>query len=207
MASRYISRRYGDSSEARSRASSIVRDSSSRATSQVRDNLSYYSRGSSQPRSRSPTPSSDRCWSYGSSYTSEFSSNQDFLRGKVKSIYERDPLFSDFVASLPLSTNMYNADNLTNMKGQFQNMLQDKWGRKQLEDPSVRHDMALKTQPWSNYLGRGMEAASESLGRKHSKVDQPHFNMPRIFVYHKSTLWSNEDYLCFYDVDLERNYK
>ena len=35
MASRYIARKYGDSSEARSRTSSVVRESSSRATSQV----------------------------------------------------------------------------------------------------------------------------------------------------------------------------
>ena len=35
MASRYIARRYGETSESRSRASSSVRESSSRATSQV----------------------------------------------------------------------------------------------------------------------------------------------------------------------------
>eukprot|EP00092_Neocalanus_flemingeri_P041374 GFUD01045049.1.p1 GENE.GFUD01045049.1~~GFUD01045049.1.p1 ORF type:complete len:195 (+),score=49.19 GFUD01045049.1:90-674(+) len=192
MASRYIARRYGDNSEARSRASSVVRDSSSRATSQVRDNLTFYSRGASAARSRSSTPSSDRAWSCGPSYDTSYNSNQDFYRGKVKSIYERDPLFSDFVASLPTAsttTNMYNAGNLTCLKEQFQNMVQDKWGRKQMEDPSVDHDMALKTRSWSNYLGRGFESASESLGRKHStaRLEKTHFNMPNISVYHKSS--------------------
>ena len=63
----------------------------------------------------------------------------------MRSIYERDPLFSDFVAGLPSATgNMYNAGNLSCLKEQFQTMVQDKWGRKQLEDPSVDHDMALK---------------------------------------------------------------
>eukprot|EP00091_Calanus_sinicus_P021150 TRINITY_DN6115_c0_g1_i3.p1 TRINITY_DN6115_c0_g1~~TRINITY_DN6115_c0_g1_i3.p1 ORF type:complete len:105 (-),score=7.09 TRINITY_DN6115_c0_g1_i3:337-651(-) len=86
MASRYIARKYGDSSEARSRTSSVVRESSSRATSQVRDNLSFYSRGSSAARSRSSTPSE---WSSGSSY----STNQDYYRGK-RSLSTREILSS-----------------------------------------------------------------------------------------------------------------
>ena len=159
MASRYIARKYGDHSQARSRTSSVTRESSSRASSQVtlimqwmdyklwlqvRDNLSYYSR-SSEAKSRSSTPSE---WSSGSSYNPSYSSNQDYYRGKVKSIYERDPLFSDFMDSLPpeRTRNLYNAGNLTNLKEQFQYMVQDRWGRKQLEDPSVRHDTALQVK-------------------------------------------------------------
>merc|ERR1711915_283173 len=163
MASRYIARKYGDHSLAGSRTSSVTRESSSRASSQVRDNLSYYSR-SSEAKSRSSTPSE---WSSGSSYNLPYSSNQDYYRGKVKSIYERDPLFSDFMDSLPpeRTRNLYNAGNLTNLKEQFQYMVQDRWGRKQLEDPSVRHDTALQTHGWSNYLGRSNEAASEVLGK------------------------------------------
>ena len=104
---------------------------------QVRDNLSFYSRGASAARSRSSTPSE---WSSGSSYPS----NQDYYRGKTKSIYERDPLFSDFVSSIPTTSNMYNSGNLNCLKEQFQTMVQDKWSRKQMQDPSVCHDMALK---------------------------------------------------------------
>jgi len=184
MASRYIARKYGDSSEARSRTSSVVRESSSRATSQVRDNLSYYSRGASAARSRSSTPSE---WSSGPSYNS----NQDYYRGKTKSIYERDPLFNDFVSSLPpTTTSMYNAGNLTCLKDQFQTMVQDRWARKQMEDPSVSHDTALKTSGWSNYLGRSNEAASEVLGRKHSRarLETSRFDLPNIRIYHRSTL-------------------
>merc|ERR1711915_975744 len=162
-----------------------TRESSSRASSQVRDNLSYYSR-SSEAKSRSSTPSE---WSSGSSYNPSYSSNQDYYRGKVKSIYERDPLFSDFMDSLPpeRTHNLYNAGNLTNLKEQFQYMVQDRWGRKQLEDPSVRHDTALQTHGWSNYLGRSNEAASEVLGRKHSraKLEKTTFNLPNITIYHK----------------------
>ena len=39
---------------------------------------------------------------------------------------------------------MYNAGNLTYLKDQFQTMVQDRWARKQMEDPSVSHDTALK---------------------------------------------------------------
>ena len=106
--------------------------------------MSFYSRGASVARSRSSTPSSDRARSCGPSYKTSYNSNQEYYRGKTKSIYERDPLFSDFVASIPPTTNLYNSGNLTCLKGQFQNMVQDKWGRKQMEDPSVDHDMALK---------------------------------------------------------------
>ena len=43
---------------------------------------------------------------------------------QVKSIYERDPLFTDFVSSLPGSTNMYSAAILNGLKDQFQGMVQ-----------------------------------------------------------------------------------
>ena len=43
---------------------------------------------------------------------------------QVKSIYERDPLFTDFVSSLPGSTNVYSAASLTGLKDQFQGMVQ-----------------------------------------------------------------------------------
>jgi len=186
MASRYIARKYGDSSQARSRTSSVVRESSSRASSQVRDNSSYYSRGTSASRSRSSTPTE---YSSGSSYNT----NQDYYRGKTKSIYERNSLFNDFVSSLPsasTTTNMYNSGNLTCLKEQFQTMVQDKWSRKQMGDPSVCHDMALKTSGWSNYIGKSSESASESLGRKHSRamLETSHYNLPNITVYHRSTL-------------------
>merc|ERR1711936_568936 len=166
MSSRYIARRYGDTSEARSRSTSASRT----ATSQVHDNLSFYSRGSSAARSRSSTPSK-----LGGAYTLDYNTKQEY-KGKVNSIYERDPLFKDFVTSLPSSTSLYNSGNMSNLKDQFQTMVQDKWGRKQMEDPSVCHDMALKASSWSNYIGRSSEAASESLGRKHStsRLEQGH---------------------------------
>ena len=43
---------------------------------------------------------------------------------QVKSIYERDPLFTDFVSSLPGNTNVYSAASLTGLKDQFQGMVQ-----------------------------------------------------------------------------------
>lgn len=111
-----------------------------------------------------------------------------------KTIYQRDPLFSDFVRSLPLtesgSGSLYNRGNLTSLKDQFQHMIQDNWDRKQLNDPTVCHDMALKASGWSNYLSMREDKASNILGRKHSNITKhpTTFHMPRITVYHSSTL-------------------
>lgn len=110
-----------------------------------------------------------------------------------RTIYQRDPLFSDFVSSLPLpesgSGSVYNRQNLTSLKDQFQHMIQDNWDRKQLNDPTVCHDMALKASGWSNYLTMREDKASNILGRKHSSIMKPSttFHMPRITVYHRST--------------------
>ena len=43
-------------------------------------------------------------------------------------------LFSKFVTG---TTNVYNAADMSSMKEQFSSMVQDKWSRKQLQDPSV----------------------------------------------------------------------
>ena len=94
-------------------------------------------------------------------------------------------LFSKFVTG---TTNVYNAADMSSMKEQFSSMVQDKWSRKQLQDPSVDHDFARKASAWSNYISRGSTAASERLGRKHSEArrETNSFSLPKIYVYHKS---------------------
>ena len=60
----------------------------------------------------------------------------DYYRGKVKSVYEKEPVFKDFVRNIPLSeSNLYDNTNLSRIKRRFNNMLQDKWGRDKTPDP------------------------------------------------------------------------
>ena len=54
-------------------------------------------------------------------------------------------LFSSFLGGGSSgSSSMYSSGNMTNMKEQFSSMVQDRWSRKQKEDPSVDHDFARK---------------------------------------------------------------
>lgn len=113
--------------------------------------------------------------------------NSDYYRGKVKSIYEREPMFEDFVRNLPLTDlNAFNSSDLGRMKKQFAAMVQDRWGRKQMDDPSVPHNTASMTGPWSNYLSRP-EPRSVVLADKYRYRSQTPAPMPRIYVYHRST--------------------
>ena len=60
----------------------------------------------------------------------------DYYRGKVKSVYEKEPIFKDFVRNIPLSeSNIYDNTNLSRIKSRFNTMMQDKWGRDQTPDP------------------------------------------------------------------------
>ena len=60
----------------------------------------------------------------------------DYYRGKTKSVYEKEPVFKDFVRNIPLSESNFNdSHNLSRIKHRFNNMLQDKWGRDQTPDP------------------------------------------------------------------------
>jgi hypothetical protein len=115
----------------------------------------------------------------------KYKDNSDYYRGKVKSIYEREAMFEDFARNLPLTDlNAFNTADVNRMKNKFAAMVQDRWGRKQLDDPSVPHNTATMTHPWSNYLTRP-EPASVVLADKHrSQTPAP---MPRIYVYHRST--------------------
>merc|ERR1712111_93039 len=127
-----IARRYDSSvSDTKTRSASL-----SRARSQSREpSQTHYTRC----RSSSPSRTSG---------VSQYSSNLQYY-GPNESIHERDLLFSNFISSRS-SSGMYSANNMTNMKDDFSNMVQDSWSRKQREDPSVAHDFARKASAWSN---------------------------------------------------------
>jgi len=197
MASRYISHRYGSTSQtstSRSRERSVLNDHIGGGMStQLRENQAFYSsssRSSSLPRSRSSRSRS------GTPPTRPLGLTVYCPEQPTKSIHERDPLFTDFVTSIPSSGtgNLYNSGNLTQLKDQFRVQVQDHWDRRSRGDPAVNHDIAYKTHGWSNYLNRGSTASSEELGRKHSRsqieANRKSYDslMPRLTVYHRSTL-------------------
>jgi len=197
MASRYISHRYGSNSHtstSRSRERSVLNDHIGGGMStQLRENQAFYSsssRSSSLPRSRSSRSRS------GTPPTRPLGLTVYCPEQPTKSIHERDPLFTDFVTSIPSSGtgNLYNSGNLTQLKDQFRVQVQDHWDRRSRGDPAVNHDIAYKTHGWSNYLNRGSTASSEELGRKHSRsqieANRKSYDslMPRLTVYHRSTL-------------------
>merc|ERR1711953_1285271 len=97
----------------------------------------------------------------------------DFYRGKTKSIYEREPLFKDFVQTIPQRyggpINIYNTGTLDTIKHDFKNMVDDKWNRSQMKDPSVEMSFGAKAYAWS---ARARATTPTSL--------------PRVYVYHRS---------------------
>lgn len=193
MAARYISHHYGAGvAGGRSRGSSVLREScGSTINQQTRETSAFYSsqRSASAPRSssraRSGTPGGRR------GYTPPPPSNAGF----TKSLSQREPLFTDFVTSQAApGSSLYNSGNMTELKDRFRDSVQDQWDRRSRGDPAVHHDIALRTHGWSNYLTKSSTSASESLGRKHSASrlqtsrEMADALMPRITVYHRSTL-------------------
>ena len=70
------------------------------------------------------------------SRVSPYHSNLDYYRGKVKSVYEKEPCFKDFVRNIPLSeSNVYDQNNLSRLKRRFQSLVSDRWGRDATPDP------------------------------------------------------------------------
>jgi len=203
MSVRYMSRKVGDNRSV-SRAQSVAPELWSRASSQIPEFGSGFS-------SRATTPGGDdRPWSSASTYNyysnysspgfkntstptrsrpvSQYKTNQDYYRGKVKSIYEREPMFAEFVRNLPLTDlHASSSSDLSRLKRSFQHMIEDRWGRKQCNDPSAPHDIAIKASPWSNYISKS-EPASVILAEKYRYRGRNPATMPRITVYHRSTL-------------------
>jgi len=102
----------------------------------------------------------------------------DYYRGKTKSVYEKEPIFKDFVRNIPLSeSNVYDTNNLSSIKRRFNNMMQDKWGREQTPDPFK-----------PSAVSRGLfEPVSEKLAVKHRSVPPAPAPLPNIYVYHRNS--------------------
>jgi len=117
----------------------------------------------------------------------------DFYRGKVKSIYEREPLFADFCRTMPQrygNVNIYNTGTLDTLKNDFKTMVEDKWRRKELKDPSVEMNFGAKAYAWRDLAVKPRERESKRIFREQEarpRGSTP-VGMPRVYVYHRSTM-------------------
>jgi len=113
--------------------------------------------------------------------SSSHKSNMDYYRGKVKSIYEKEPAFKDFARNIPLSeTNLYDTNNISRLKRRFNTMISEKCGG------------ALKANPFSpspvGVSNIGVyQPQSDALSRKHKGRPPPPRPLPCIYVYHRNT--------------------
>ena len=117
----------------------------------------------------------------------------DFYRGKVKSIYEREPLFKDFCQTIPQRygpINIYNTGTLDTLKSDFKTMVEDKWKRKTLKDPSVEMNFGAKAYAWGDLAMKSREKESTRIFREQSSRPRGStpVNFPRVYVYHRSTM-------------------
>merc|ERR1712241_674901 len=109
---------------------------------------------------------------------SPYKCNMDYYRGKVKSVYEKEPCFKDFVRNIPLSeSNMYDMNNLTRIKRRFSSIVQDRWGRDSTPDP-------LKP---SRKASEVYQPVADKLAVKHRSLPHGPLPLPYIYVYHRST--------------------
>jgi len=111
---------------------------------------------------------------------SPYQCNMDYYRGKVKSVYEKEPYFKDFVRNIPLSeSNVYDTHNLSRLKRRFNSIVSDRWnpGRDTTPDP-------LKP---SRNASEIYEPVSERLAMKHRSAPHMASPLPCIYVYHRST--------------------
>merc|ERR1712061_873381 len=111
---------------------------------------------------------------------SPYKCNMDYYRGKVKSVYEKEPCFKDFVRNIPLSeSNVYDTHNLSRLKRRFNSIVSDRWnpGRDTTPDP-------LKP---SRNASEIYEPVSERLAMKHRSAPHMASPLPCIYVYHRST--------------------
>jgi len=112
---------------------------------------------------------------------SPYKCNMDYYRGKVKSIYEKEASFKDFYRNIPLSeSNFYDNHNLTRIKYRFNNLVQSKMGRDQMNS---RYDPYTPSGRMSGIF----EPVSEMLSKKHKAVLPTPTPLPNIYVYHRNS--------------------
>merc|ERR1712059_78369 len=115
---------------------------------------------------------------------SPYKSNLDFYRGKTKSIYEKEPLFVDFVRNN--RPNHYDNENLTKLKKSFHSkLLEEHLGNTSaIADPYTPSAIDLKYL-WK--MSNDQDSRSEALAKKYRKPVPEPSRLPLIYVYHRNT--------------------
>jgi len=133
-------------------------------------------------RDRSVSPSCSRVASVPLEKHVEYKNNKDYYRGKVKSVYEKEPLFKDFVRNIPLSeTNFYESRNLSTLKKRFNFLVQTKHGL----DANENYDPFTP----SGRMSGCYEPKSGQLSRKHANHPRPppSPSLPVLYIYHRTS--------------------
>jgi len=111
---------------------------------------------------------------------SPYKNNLDYYRGMTKSIYEKEPIFKDFVRNIPLSqSNFYDYNNVSSLKRNFQKMVIDKYP----PPTSSRPDPYSPSLNWD----RLHQPKSEALSIKHQCSPPGPCRLPFIYVYHRNS--------------------
>lgn len=111
---------------------------------------------------------------------SPYKNNLDYYRGMTKSIYEKEPIFKDFVRNIPLSqSNFYDYNNVSSLKRNFQKMVIDKYP----PPTSSRPDPYSPSLAWD----RLHQPKSEALSIKHQSAPPGPCRLPFIYVYHRNS--------------------
>ena len=86
--------------------------------------------------------------------------------------------------------NIYNTGTLDTIKNDFKNMVDDKWKRSQMKDPSVEMSFGAKAYAWRDLHVKEAVPASQRIYKDQNtraRATTPVF-LPRVYVYHRSTM-------------------
>lgn len=119
--------------------------------------------------------------------------NSDYYKSYVKSIYEKEPLFKDFYASIPTQNrNFYSRDSLNQLKTEFHGMIGDQrtgTTGSSIPDPVLYHEMTSKLYPSRATALKDPVPASirlEQIRSSRPRLPGPDY-VPKLYMYHRST--------------------
>jgi len=113
--------------------------------------------------------------------SSPYKVNADYYRGKVKSVYETEPLFEDFVKNIsPKETNLYDVDNMLILKKEFDNLVHEKGDLFLDSDPYNPSTTKVTTKTF-------YQPQADLLSAKHKNNRTVLLSLPCLSCYHRST--------------------
>jgi len=129
------------------------------------------------------SPTAKRVAVHIESQPTVYKCNQDYYRGKVASVYEKEPMFKEFVRNIPLTEmNFYEARNMKTLKQRFSSMMTSRHG------PDVVNNKNDPFIPQGRFQC-SYEPRSSQLNRKHSSQPRPppSPSLPVLYIYHRNS--------------------